>query len=67
MTQDSPFDTLESAKSASDLNSSVGGEALKADQELSRQIGLMSKNRYSEGWMLKVKGMLLDNEFEMVS
>ncbi|MFQ5834619.1 MAG: hypothetical protein ACE5HR_01700 [bacterium] len=67
MTQNSPFDTIESAKSASDLDSSVSGEALKADQELSGQIDLMSKNCYSEGWGLKVKGMLLDNEFEMVS
>jgi glycine cleavage system H lipoate-binding protein len=67
LTQDSPFDTLESAKSASDLNSSGGGEALKADQELSGEIGLMSKNCYSEGWGLKMKGMLLNNKFEMVS
>ncbi len=67
MTQDSPFDTIESAKAASDLNSSGSGEALKADQELCRQIDLMSKNCYSEGWGLKVKGMLLNNTFEMVS
>jgi len=67
LTQDSPFDTLESAKSVSDLNSSGGGEALKADRELSGQIDLMSKNCYSEGWGLKVKGMLLNNKFEMVS
>jgi len=67
LTQNSPFDTLESARSVSDLNSSGGGEALKADRELSGQIDLMSKNCYSEGWGLKVKGMLLNNKFEMVS
>lgn len=67
MTQNSPFDTIKSAKSASDLNSSVGGEALKGDQELFGQIDLMSKNCYSEGWGLKVKEMPLNNKFEMVS
>jgi len=67
LTQDSLFDTLKSAKSVSDLNSSGGGEALKADRVLSGQIDLMSKNCYSEGWGLKVKGMLLNSKFEMVS
>jgi glycine cleavage system H protein len=49
------FGTIESVKAASDLYMPVSGEVLEVNQALLSDSGLINREPYSAGWMIKVK------------
>jgi glycine cleavage system H protein len=49
------FGEIESVKATSDLYSGVSGEVTAVNGELANNPGLVNKDSYQAGWMMKVK------------
>src|ERR1700744_2305065 len=49
------FGEIESVKATSDLYSGVSGEVTAVNGELTNNPGLVNKDSYKAGWMIKVK------------
>lgn len=49
------FGEIESVKATSDLYSGVSGEVIAVNEKLSSEPGLVNRDSYKEGWMIKVK------------
>ncbi|MEW6549592.1 MAG: glycine cleavage system protein GcvH [Spirochaetota bacterium] len=49
------FGTVESVKAASDLYMPVSGEVAEVNPELQADSGLVNRDPYGMGWMIKVK------------
>ena len=52
---DQPFGEIESVKATADLMSGISGEVTAVNEELAANPGLVNKEPYAAGWMLKVK------------
>ena len=50
-----PFGEIESVKATSDLYSGVAGTVSDVNQTLNDNPGLVNKDPYGQGWMIKVK------------
>src|SRR5260370_34715845 len=50
-----PFGEIESVKATSDLYSGVSGEVIAANEKLSSEPGLVNRDPYEAGWMIKLK------------
>ena len=50
-----PFGEIESVKATSDLYSGVGGTVTAVNEELAKNPGLINKDPYDKGWMIKLK------------
>lgn len=57
-----PFGEIESVKATSDLYSGVSGTVTAVNSALADNPGLVNKDPYNEGWMIRVK---LDNPAEL--
>ena len=55
VTANQPFGEIESVKATSDLYSGVSGTVTAVNAELSNNPGLVNKDPYDKGWMIKVK------------
>ena len=49
------FGEIESVKATSDLYSGVSGEVVAVNEKLSGEPGLVNRDPYAGGWMIKVK------------
>ena len=49
------FGEIESVKATSDLYSGVSGEVVAVNDKLSSEPGLVNRDSYAAGWMIKVK------------
>ena len=50
-----PFGEIESVKATSDLYSGVSGEVIAANDKLSSEPGIVNRDPYEAGWMIKLK------------
>src|SRR5262245_15769875 len=50
-----PFGEVESVKAVSDLYSPVDGEVIAVNTKLPDNLGVLNKDPYNEGWMLKIR------------
>src|SRR5207248_9097320 len=50
-----PFGEIESVKATSDLYSGVSGEVTAVNEKLNGEPGLVNRDPYEAGWMIKVK------------
>ncbi len=50
-----PFGVIEAVKAVSDLFSPVTGEVVEVNTKLESEAGLINKDPYGEGWIIKVK------------
>jgi glycine cleavage system H protein len=55
LTANKPFGEIESVKATSDLYSGVTGEVVAVNDALNDDPGLVNRDPYSGGWMIKVK------------
>ncbi|KAM9816636.1 glycine cleavage system protein H (aminomethyl carrier), b [Neosynchiropus ocellatus] len=55
LSQMEEFGSLESVKAASELYSPLTGEVCEANTELAENPGLVNKDCYGEGWLIKMK------------
>ncbi len=55
MTANSRFGEIESVKATSDLYSGVSGTVSAVNAELTNEPGLVNRDPYAGGWMIKVK------------
>ncbi|HWB52808.1 MAG TPA: glycine cleavage system protein GcvH [Tepidisphaeraceae bacterium] len=55
LTANSRFGEVESVKATSDLYSGVGGTVTAINEKLNDDPGLINRDPYGEGWMIKVK------------
>lgn len=49
------FGTIEVVKTVSDLFLPIGGEVLEINPELEEHPGLVNKDPYGDGWLIKIK------------
>jgi glycine cleavage system H protein len=49
------FGEIESVKATSDLYSGVAGEVIEVNADLTKNPGLVNRDPYAAGWMIKVK------------
>lgn len=49
------FGEIESVKATSDLYSGVGGEVIAVNEKLASDPGLVNRDPYGEGWMIRIK------------
>lgn len=49
------FGVIEAVKAVSELFSPVTGEVIEVNSKLESEAGLINKDPYSEGWIIKVK------------
>jgi len=57
-----PFGTIEAVKAVSDLYSPVTGEIVEANTALESDAGIINRDPYGEGWIIKVK---IEDESEL--
>ena len=50
-----PFGTIEAVKAVSELFSPVSGEVTEINSKLETEAGIINKDPYGEGWIIKVK------------
>ncbi len=50
-----PFGEVESVKATSDLYSGVSGEVVAVNEALSSEPGLINRDPYADGWMIRIK------------
>ena len=55
LTANKAFGEIESVKATSDLYSGVSGEVVAVNDKLSSEPGLVNRDSYAGGWMIKVK------------
>ncbi len=53
--REGPFGVIESVKAAVEVYSPVDGEVVEANDEITSNIELLSKDPYGQGWMVKIK------------
>jgi glycine cleavage system H protein len=49
------FGEIESVKATSDLYSGVGGDVIAVNEKLTTEPGLVNRDPYAAGWMIKIK------------
>ena len=49
------FGEIESVKATSDLYSGVGGDVIAVNEKLTTEPGLVNRDPYATGWMIKIK------------
>ena len=52
---DEPFGEIESVKAVSDLYSPLTGEVIEQNEELLGDLGLLAKDPWEAGWMIKIR------------
>ena len=50
-----PFGEIESVKAVSDLYSPVDGEVIAVNNKLPDNLGVLNKDPFNEGWMVKIR------------
>ncbi|MCJ7498383.1 MAG: glycine cleavage system protein GcvH [candidate division Zixibacteria bacterium] len=50
-----PFGVIEAVKAVSELFSPVTGEVIEVNSKLEVEAGLINKDPYAEGWIIKIK------------
>lgn len=50
-----PFGIIEAVKAISDLFSPISGEVVEVNHAIETDAGLINKDPYGQGWMIKVK------------
>lgn len=55
LTAGKSFGEVESVKAVSDLYSPVSGEVVAVNQDVARDVQLLAKDPYEQGWLIKVK------------
>ena len=50
-----PFGVIEAVKAVSELFSPVTGEVIEVNSKLEAEAGLINKDPYAEGWIIKIK------------
>ena len=55
LTANKAFGEIESVKATSDLYSGVSGEVIAVNEKLSSEPGLVNRDSYAGGWMIKIK------------
>ena len=55
VTQMQPFGVIEAVKAVSELFSPVSGEVTEINSKLETEAGIINKDPYGEGWIIKVK------------
>jgi glycine cleavage system H protein len=55
VTANRPFGEIESVKATSDLYSGVSGEVTAVNDKLNAEPGVVNRDPYEGGWMIKVK------------
>ena len=55
LTANKPFGEIESVKATSDLYSGVSGEVIAINDGLNSDPGVVNRDPFEKGWMLKVK------------
>lgn len=50
-----PFGVIEAVKAVSELFSPLTGEVIEVNSKLESEAGLINKDPYGEGWIIKVK------------
>jgi len=53
--QMAPFGTIEAVKAVSELFSPITGAVTAINDEIERDAGIINRDPYGEGWMIKVK------------
>jgi glycine cleavage system H protein len=53
--QMAPFGTIEAVKAVSELFSPITGAVAAINDEIERDAGIINRDPYGEGWMIKVK------------
>jgi glycine cleavage system H protein len=53
--QMAPFGTIEAVKAVSELFSPIAGAVTAINDEIERDAGIINRDPYGEGWMIKVK------------
>ncbi len=59
VTQMQPFGVIEAVKAVSELFSPVSGEVTEINSKLETEAGIINKDPYGEGWIIKVKVSIL--------
>jgi glycine cleavage system H protein len=55
VTAGQPFGEIESVKATSDLYSGISGEVVAVNDSLNNDPGLVNRDSYGAGWMIKVR------------
>jgi glycine cleavage system H protein len=50
-----PFGVIEAVKAVSDLFSPLSGEVIEVNTRLETEAGIINKNPYDQGWIIKMK------------
>lgn len=50
-----PFGVIEAVKAVSDLFSPLSGEVIEVNTRLKKEAGIINKDPYKEGWIIKIK------------
>lgn len=50
-----PFGVIEAVKAVSELFSPVSGEVVEVNSKLESEAGLINKDPYGEGWIIKIR------------
>jgi glycine cleavage system H protein len=50
-----PFGVIEAVKAVSDMFSPLSGEVIEVNQRLESEAGIINKDPYGEGWIIKIK------------
>jgi glycine cleavage system H protein len=50
-----PFGVIEAVKAVSDMFSPLSGEVIGINQRLESEAGIINKDPYGEGWIIKIK------------
>jgi glycine cleavage system H protein len=50
-----PFGVIEAVKAVSDIFSPLSGEVAEVNTRLENEAGIINKDPYGEGWMIKIK------------
>jgi len=53
--QMAPFGTIEAVKAVSELFSPITGAVAAINDEIERDAGIINRDPYGEGWMIKIK------------
>ena len=61
------FGEIESVKATSDLYSGVAGEVAAVNNELGNEPGLVNRDPYQGGWMIKIKATNPDDVSRLLS
>lgn len=64
VTAGKPFGEIESVKATSDLYCGVSGEVIEVNAALSSDPGLVNRDPFNGGWMIKVKGSSVTGDLE---